>query len=222
MAQFFSLRRSIVFFLVLLAVGLVSSTIYVIFNEEPLYDPDELFDSGVIVNAEKQPRFVFPEELRTTDLSLNRFIDRFFRLCAQAKYPDIRLMISQQSSETLAPSRFESMFNIMKEARIKAIKKLPAIPNEPGPAYVLVAEYDLEPNAMKSQKSNNLVRLLIRKEEGEWRLGPVSREIVAKIEAHESATTKPASDTESSSRPANDDAPKFMANQPIKIEPEED
>lgn len=222
MAQFFSLRRSVVFFLVLLAVGLVSSTIYVIFNEEPLYDPDELFDSGVLVNPENQPSFVFPEELRSTDLSLNRFIDRFFRLCAQGKYPDIRLMISQHSGETLAPSRFESMFNAMKEARIKAIRRLPEMPNEPGPAYVLIAEYDLEPHALKSQKSNNIVRLLIRKEEGEWRLGPVSREIVAKIDAHEAATTKPSSEAESASQPSDDDAPKFIANQPIKIDPEED
>ncbi|MBK8267479.1 MAG: hypothetical protein IPK83_03920 [Planctomycetes bacterium] len=216
------LRRFGLYLLILLALGLMSAVGFVVFGEDPLYDPEELFETGVLINPEKQPRFVFPEELRSTDLSLNRFIDRFFRLCATGKYPEVRLMLSQRSGESLPPNRFESMFNAMKEARIMAIKRLPDVPKQDGPAYVLVAEYDLESHALKTQKANNVVRLLIRKEEGEWRLGPVSRDIMAKIEAYEAATSQPAGEAAVTAASGDQHIPsKVMANQPVKIEPDD-
>jgi len=209
--------------LVLLALVLVSAVGVAIFSDEQLYDPEELFESPVLVNPEKQPTFVFPEELRSTDLSLNLFVDRFFRLCAHGKYSEIRLMISQRAGDALPPSRFERMFNAMKEARINSIRRLPDVPGAEGPAYLLTAEYDLEAHAMKTQKIGNRVRLLIRKEEGEWRLGPVSRDLIEKLEAYDAANagTQPV-ETSPTSAPAH--APtstKVIANQPIRLDPEE-
>lgn len=209
--------------LVLLAVGLLTSVGVVIFSDDPLYDPDELFDTGVLVNPEKQPNFVFPEDMRTADLSLNRFIDRFFRLCAQGKYPEIRLMLSQRAGDALPPNRFENIFNAMKEARIKSIMRLPTAVSGEEPVFVLTAEYDLEAHALRSQKENNRVRMLIRKEEGEWRLGPVSREIADRLDALSDASAETdggdgASDPDvDSSKPS-----KVIANRPVRIEPEDE
>lgn len=212
-------RRIGLYTLVLVAIGLVGAVGYVMLTDDPFVDPDELFDPVVIVNTEKQPKFDFPEELRSTDLSLNLFIDRFFRLCATGKYPEVRLMLSQRSGESLPPNRFESMFNAMKEARIKAIRRLPDVPQEEGPAYILFAEYDLEPYALKTQKENNLVRLLIRKEQGDWRLGPVSRDIIAKLEAYDSATSQPTGAQEETGGGIR--SPNVVANQPIRLDADE-
>ncbi len=209
--------------LVVLAVGLLTSVGVVIFSDDPLYDPDELFDTGVLVNPDKQPNFVFPEDMRTADLSLNRFIDRFFRLCAQGKYPEVRLMLSQRAGDALPPNRFENIFNAMKEARIKSIIRLPTNGSGEESAFVLTAEYDLEAHALRTQKEDNRVRMLIRKEEGEWRLGPVSREIAARLDALSDATTDSNGNDGDSNPDVETPKPsKVIANRPVRIEPEDE
>ncbi len=220
------LRQFMLYGLILLALALVSAVVFVLMNDDPVYSAEELFSTGVIVDPEKQPAFDFPEEIRSTDLSVNAFIDRFFRLCASANYPEVRLLLSQRSGESLPPNRFERMFNAMKAARIKELKAFPDPENLDEKAYVLFAEYDLEDFAAKQQKKNNPVRLLIFKENGQWRLGPASRDILARIDAYEAATSQPAepdagdADQNAAAAPAPP-PPNVVANKPMKIEPED-
>lgn len=218
-------RQFALYGVILLALALVSSVIFVLMSDDPIYSSEELFAPVVLV-ADKQPKFDFPEELRSTDLSVNEFIDRFFRLCAQANYPEVRLLLSQRSGESLPPNRFERMFNAMKEARIKNLREFPD-PTNPGErAYILYAEYDLEAHAAKQQKEGNPVRLLIFKDQGQWRLGPVSRDLVAKVEAYDAAQAQPATAPSGDSEPVQneDESPRrpgVVANRPMKVDPED-
>ena len=208
--------------LVLLAMGLLT-TVAVVVTSDGQMDVDGPFPEPVFIDPGKRPRFVFPDEVRTYDLSLNRFIDRFFRVCAEGKYSEFRLMLAT----TVLPKRFESMFNALKTAQVLSIRKLPELPEIPGPIYVLTARYDLEDYATKQQSSGNTIRLGINKEHGQWRIGPIPRAALARLEAFERNTTKSTGLSEDSaegrqsprpSQPPETAPPKATANRPARID----
>ncbi|MFQ5411380.1 MAG: hypothetical protein ACE5EC_03755 [Phycisphaerae bacterium] len=216
------LRRFGRYGVVLLAVILVSMVIWVLMSDDPVYDADEVFPKLVYPNPEKQPQFVFPDDLRSNDVSLNRFVDRFLRACSEGQYSQVRLMLSTKSGDPLLPKRFESTYNVLKEARIRSIKRLPDVPELEGPAYLLTAEYDLEDYAPKRKKSGRLIRLAISREQGEWRIGPVPKEAFARLRAYEAglAQTHAAVDG-NTARPENTSPPsKTAANRPIRLDPD--
>lgn len=217
------LRRFGLYWLILLALAMVSIVIWVVATDDPTYGAEDVFAEPVYVNPEKQPRFIFPDELRTADLSLNRFVDRFFRICAEAKYSEFRLMLSQMTSDRVPPDRFESMFHALKEAEILDIKKMPDLPELEGPVYVLKTRYELEDYASKG-KADNIRRLAIRRENGEWRLGPIPSDWLAKLRLYEQGAS-PASDAglsdtaSESSEVSESNISKAAANRPARIEP---
>ena len=76
-------RRQLgLFGLILLAMGLLATVATVMVTDDASMSADGAFPEPVFIDPEKRPRFLFPDEVRTHDLSLNRFIDRFFRVCA--------------------------------------------------------------------------------------------------------------------------------------------
>ncbi len=193
-------RKAGLYFVILVALCLVSTVAVVVARDDEMYDVADVFPEPVTVNPDKQPKFDFPVALRTEDLALNRFVDRFFRLAAQAKYSEVKLMISNRSGDELLPARFEDIFNAMKEVRIKNIRRLPEMPDVEGPAWLIQAEYDLEPYAARSNKKVNKVQMCVAMEGGSYRIGPFSREERARLAAYDArnaaaAASQPASDT---------------------------
>jgi len=212
-------RRLGLYGLIVLAVGLVSTVVAVVLNDDVLIDEEDAFPEQVFIDPQKRPQFVFPDEVRTYDLSLNRFIDRFFRICAEGKYSEFRLMLAT----TVMPKRFESMFNALKTARILAIRKLPNLPEIKGPVYVLTARYDLEDYATRQKATGNIIRLAISKEQGNWRIGPIPREAMARLQAFEKSTSQPTNSTatQPGSNPSTPPAwtgPKAVANRPVHVD----
>ena len=214
---------------IVLAVGMVFTVAWVMVTDDPVYEAEDIFPEPVHPDFEKQPRFVFPDELRTTDLSLNRFIDRFFRVCTEARYSQVRLMLSTRSGETLLPKDFESLFNVIKEARILGIRRLPDSPEQEGPVYLLKVIYDLEEYAPKHRKTGNTTHLAIAREDGQWRIGPMPSGALARLEAYEASRNRVAasegSKSDAPSRPEPEaeqtpvnDVPKTTANRPVRID----
>ncbi len=210
--------------LLVVSLGLVGTVVWVLGTDDPLLQPEDVFPEPVIVPADKAPRFVFSDEVRTYDLSLNRFVDRFLRVCSEAKYSEFRLMLSRRSGDPVLAQRFEKMFIVLKEARIESVKRLPDVPEVQGPVYLLTATYDLEDHALKAKKTGHVVRLAISREEGEWRIGPIPADALARLRAYEQATSQPAVkeeaaalDDEPTKTPVSD-APKAAANRPARLD----
>ena len=165
----------------ILAAGLLTAVYVVTRQDQNVYNIDEIFPSGVMVDPSMRPDFDFPEEIRSTNIDLNRFIDRFFRVCAEAKYSEFRLLYTSDNAQEVSPERFESMFNVLSSARILALRELPTGEDEDREQYLLVVEYDLENFAPTTKTRDNQAFLLIGKENDEWRfLGPRSRDQLAR------------------------------------------
>ncbi len=212
-------RRFGLYLVVLLAFGLVGTVTWVLLTDELPFTAEDVFPEPVTVNLEKQPRFVFPEDLRTSDLSLNRFIDRFCRVCATAKYSEFKLMLSRRAD--FEPSRFESMFHALKQARILSLDALPPLPDFKGQVYVLKAEYDLEDWVTKPNKTGNVARLAIYQEEGEWRIGPIPHADLARLDTHqESQPPEDAAVVPGAADPRSPALriPRAAANQPARVD----
>ncbi len=208
-----------------LSLGLAGTVVWILGSDDPLLTPEDVFPEAVIVPADKMPRFVFSDEVRTYDLSLNRFVDRFLRVCSEAKYSEFRLMLSRRSGDPVLAQRFEKMFIVLKEARIESVKRLPDVPEIEGPAYLLTASYDLEDHALKAKKTGHIVRLAIGREEGEWRIGPIPAGALARLRAYEQATSQPATPDEpvagdvGESKTPVSDSPTAAANRPASLDP---
>jgi hypothetical protein len=177
-----SVRRFALLGLALLALVLVATVAAVMLSDDPLLAEGEVFPEEVVINTERRPDIVFPESVRTTDLSLNRFVDRFARVCMQGRYSDLRLMLSSRSGDPIVARRFESMFNALKQVRIIALQKLPNVRGLDDPVYLMKAEYLLENYAAAKERATEHVRLAIAKEDGNWRIGPIPRDLLARLE----------------------------------------
>jgi hypothetical protein len=214
-----TLQRMGLYVLILLALGMISLVTFVIVTDEPIMTADEAFPEPVIVDPEKRPDFVFPEAVRTTDLSLNRFVDRFARVCVQGKYNDFRLMLSTKRPPILPP-RFESNFNALKQVRIVAIDSVPDLPASVGPVYVMKAEYDLQDYAVRQGEHTKQVHVAITQEEGVWRLGPIPHEAMQRLIAFQNAqSTSAPADSSPTSAPATADADSTAASRAIANKP---
>lgn len=214
-----TLKRFGLYGLILLAFFFVSAVVFVLVTEERVLTEEEAFPEPVILDAEKSPEFEFPISARTFDLSLNRFVDRFARVCREGKYSDFRLMLSSRRPPILPP-RFESNFNALKRVKILGIEKMPEIPESPGPVFVMSAEYELEDFAAKTGETTKHVQVAIAKEEGEWRLGPIPSEAVERLRAYRSqAATSQTTDesTEGQPAPVTTEDRKAVANRPARI-----
>ena len=225
------LRRYGLIGLIALAVVLVGAAVVVMVSDEPFLDPSTAFLEPVIPRGDKPPpEFVFPERVRTTDLSLNRFVDRFARVCTQAKYSDFRLMLSSRAGDPIVATRFESMFNALKQVRILAIDKAADLPSLGGPVYIMSVEYDLEPSVVKRGEATEKRKIAILRENGEWRIGPVPREALTRLEQG-SAASQPAASQPARREPMAPDQPlpahdrpplpqnpKAAANAPAKLD----
>jgi len=211
--------------LIVLAAGLVTAAVVVMLTDDPALDPDEVFPDVVVLDLTRRPGFDFPDSVRTVDLSLNRFIDRFVRVCMDGKYADFRLMLSHRAGDPIVARRFESMFNALKQVRILSVEEVP-LPQgfEHGPVYVMLAEYDLKEHAVVRGVSTERRRLAIMRENGEWRIGPVPRELAERLESEEAESEPAMLTSPPASRPSSNTAegpttPGAAANRPLRLEP---
>ncbi|RIK66752.1 MAG: hypothetical protein DCC65_08460 [Planctomycetota bacterium] len=219
-----SLKRFALYGLILLAFTLVSAVAFVFLTEETVLTEEEAFPEPVILNPEARPDFEFPVAARTYDLTLNRFVDRFARVCMQGKYSDFRLMLSNRRPPILPP-RFESNFNALKKVRILGIEKLPDLPEIPGPIYLMSAEYELEDFAVRGGERVKQVQVAIAREDGEWRLGPIPGEALDRLRAYramQAAASQPADqpdagEAEPAPQAPRDEAPRAASNRPARI-----
>jgi hypothetical protein len=148
-------------------------------DDDPLLDVNP-FPEVVNVNPEKAPNFKFPESLRTFDTSLNRFIDRFARICMEGKYSEFRLMCTGREPP-ISPRRFESIFSAVREIRIRKLTRLTDVPAANGPVYIMKAEYDLEEHAARDGPATREVQVAIAREGGTWRIGPIPSAVAAAL-----------------------------------------
>lgn len=217
-----NLKRFALYGLILLAFTLVSAVVFVILTEDTVLTEEEAFPETVILDLEKRPQFYFPVAARTFDLSLNRFVDRFARVCSEGKYSDFRLMLSNKRPPILPP-RFESNFNALKRVSIVGIEKLPEMPEVPGPIYVMSAEYELQAHAVRGADSVKLVQVAITREDGEWRLGPIPGEALDRLRAYRAMQAASQPGEAEASDPAPDSAaptptPQAGSNRPARID----
>lgn len=215
-----AIKRLAIYGMILLAFTLVSAVGFVLLTEEPVLTEEQAFPEPVILNPEKRPDFVFPMATRTYDLSLNRFVDRFARVCMQGKYSDFRLMLSSRRPPVLPP-RFESNFNALRRVRILGIEKLPELPEVTGPIYLMSAEYELQDYAVRGGEQVRQVQVAITREEGEWRMGPIPQEAIERLRAYraQQATTAPTDVLAPVESDEPDEQPlKTNANRPLRIE----
>lgn len=211
-------RRVALYGLILLALTFVSAVVFVLATDRPTIADDEAFPEPVILDLERRPHFVFPVSARTYDLSLNRFVDRFARVCMQGKYSDFRLMLSR-SRPPILPPRFESNFNALKNVRILQIERLPDVPQVEGPVYLMNAQYELEDFAVKGGKSVRQVQVAITREDGDWRIGPIPHDALEQLRAFQA---NQAAKSPTTSRPqvnTSSDALPSAANRPARLDP---
>jgi len=211
--------------LVTVAVLLVGTVAYVVISDERAIAAEEVFPEPVRLDHEKKPDFQFPESVRTFDPALNRFIDRFARICMEGKYSEFRLMCTSRVSP-LNPRRFESIFHAVKQIRVLAVDKLPDVPKLPGPIYVMRAEYDLKPEYIRRSTGSDepvktkAVQVALTFEDGTWRIGPIPREGAEALAALQNAANQPAVDLFDADDPRAAPLPPPSANQPAVISPE--
>ncbi|HPF40156.1 MAG TPA: hypothetical protein P5081_10655 [Phycisphaerae bacterium] len=178
--------RNPLFVLSVVAAVLGASVVYVVLRDDSMdYVIEDMFPEPVHPNPELVPNFRFPDELRTTDLEVNRFIDRFFRICEEGKYSEFKLMYTSQPGQEIPPARFESTFNVLKEARITQLRRLPELKQLEGPTWLVVAEFDLENSALVDKKEGNIIRLVVGKEGDRLKIRPITRDAVEQIDAYE-------------------------------------
>jgi len=208
--------------LIAVAAFMVGTVAYVVVSDERAIAAEEIFPETVRVDPEKRPDFQFPESVRTYDPALNRFIDRFARICMEGKYSEFRLMCTSRVSP-LSPRRFESIFHAVKEIRILSVNLLPVLPKMPGPIYVMRAEYDLKPEYIRRSTGSDepvktkSVQVALTLEDGTWRIGPIPREGAAALAALHDAAARPAVDLFDGEDPRAAPLPPPSANQPATI-----
>ncbi|RIK69946.1 MAG: hypothetical protein DCC66_06945 [Planctomycetota bacterium] len=168
----------------MLALLLTSAAVFVVMTDDPILAVDDVFPEPVILDPERHPNFIFPEAARTSDLAVNRFVDRFARVCTTGKYSEFRLMLSRKHPPILPP-RFESNFNAVKQVRVLSVDRLPPLPGANVPLAVLNVEYELEEFAAKSGVTTKQVRVAIVREDGELRIGPIPSDALAKLRAYQ-------------------------------------
>lgn len=220
-----TLRRFALYGLILLALALSSAVIFVLVTDEPALSSDEAFPPVVVLDPEKHPRLVFPEQIRSFDLQVNRFIDRFARVCLGGEYFEFRMMLSRKQPPVL-PDRFESNFSAVKEIRITHLEKLPPMPQADAPLYLMQVEYELNDFAVKKGERTKQVTVAILKEDGDYRLGPLPGGAAEKLaayraqQAREAAAKQP---TVPTTQPAQTPPPpaksKVMVNGKARIGP---
>lgn len=207
--------------LIVVAAVMVGTVVFVIVSDERALAAEDVFPESVRVDPLKKPDFQFPESVRTFDPALNRFIDRFARICMEGKYSEFRLMCTSRVSP-LNPRRFESIFHAVKEIRVLSVIRLPEMPKLPGPVYIMRAEYDLKPEYVRraggdeAAVKTKAVQVALTFEDGTWRIGPIPREGVDALAAMQLAASRPAVDLfDGEEIPMAPPA----ANQPAEIKP---
>ncbi|MFQ5424671.1 MAG: hypothetical protein ACE5F9_11915 [Phycisphaerae bacterium] len=208
------LRRFGLYGLILLALTLVSAVVFVIATDNELLGTDDVFVDALPLDPEKRPNFVFPESVRTYDTSLNRFIDRFVRICMQGRYSEYRLMHTNRA-EPISADRFASIYHAVKETRILAVEALPDLPDLAGidgPVYIMLSEYDLEDYADPDGARTRRIRVAITKEGGRWRIGSIPGDLLDRLQA----VLKGSSDSGGAGQP---DAPATRPAEPHRLKP---
>jgi hypothetical protein len=175
-------RRLALYGLIMLAFLLTSAAVFVVMTDDPLLAVEDAFPEPVILDPERHPSFIFPEAARTSDLVVNRFVDRFARVCTSGKYSEFRLLLSRRHPPILPP-RFESNFNAVKQVRVLAVELLPPISGAVVPMALLHVEYELEDFAVRNGVSRKQVQVAIVREQGELRIGPVPGDALARLRA---------------------------------------
>ena len=211
--------------LILVAAFMVGTVAFVVVSDERALAAEEVFPEAVQVPPEKRPNFQFPESVRTFDPALNRFIDRFARICMEAKYSEFRLMCTSRVSP-ISPRRFESIFLAVGEIRVLSVIRLPELPKLPGPVYIMRAEYDLKPEYARRASGGDdtlvktkTVQVALTFEDGTWRIGPIPRDGAEALLALQQAATRPAADLfDGDGEPESPPSPP-AANRPAEISP---
>ncbi len=128
------------------------------------------------------PEILFPDTVRTTDASLNQFIDNLLRACVEGEYGLYRLAVGSQY-EPLNRRNFERAWHAVKEVRLRKIERV----HEPTTRQIDPARTDIRPElkgtiycahatiTLREDRKNKPVRevvVLIIQEDGQWKLGP--------------------------------------------------
>lgn len=187
-----NIRRVGLLALIVLASGLLSVVAFVLATgeaSEPWEDEPRMTEPRV--DTDRAPEFVFPTTARSYDPSLNAFIDRFARACLSGKYSEFRLLFTRRLDP---PSErgFVAMFNACREIRVVRVDKLPDLKQIPGPAYRLVAEYDLHEHAVKQGARTRRIQVAVLKENGDWAVAPLPRGSAEQLDLLLAGTTQPA------------------------------
>jgi hypothetical protein len=150
-----------------------------------------------VPGPEQQPEFLFPEHVRSSDATLNKFIEDFARACIAGHYDQYRLFTSRQV-EPVPREQFEKVYRRVERVEVRKVEALVRISGLPYPLWLIITDIHLRETPREPIRTT---MILVFKEQDKWVMAPAPVALRDAIAATRPATTRPA--TRPTSAPAS-------------------
>lgn len=144
----------------------------VLVDEGPVIEQPSMADRDP--HAER-PNTHFSSDLHAEDVGLNKFVEKALAICEQGDYDAFR----QLFGTAYPPTEKKAFEDVWRNVRDIQVGKLQGEKTN-SEVYYLYAVVRLRKPDRKERTKRDLV-LTIFKEEGEWKLGPASNEIINNV-----------------------------------------
>jgi len=122
-----------------------------------------------------RPQLDFPKALKSTDPSLNDFIETFYSTCCKGEYDKFRLMLSTRV-DPLAPERFKKSLTAVERVQIEAVEKLPDVAEVPPPIYLVRSRIRLR-EGTRTDRRDRSISILVFREGTKWVMAPAPKNL---------------------------------------------
>lgn len=128
-------------------------------------------EQQVIPPPVQKPEYVFAEGLRDRHPEVTAFLQHFLETCLNGDYNGYRQLVSRRANPE-SKERFQAIYYGIRSVKVETIEPV-NVPDLPPPAYRIVSEIILDPEAKVALRGRNRkIAILAFKEEGEWRIVP--------------------------------------------------
>ncbi len=153
-------------------------------------------DHDVIRMSGDPPAFVFPDDVKTDDPSVNAFIEEFGRICIEGEYDKYRMKVCRRS-DPVSKEDFEQVWHNISEIHIWKMFALPEPKGMPTRRYAVFAKVKVEQSREEPEK---LVVLQVLRELGKWVIDVLPSEELDLLFAVASQPTTAPTTTQATSR----------------------
>ena len=123
----------------------------------------------------ERPYTQFSSDLRTDDVSLNKFVERALKICEEGDYDAFRQLFGTTYTPT-EQKAFERVWHNVRDIRVGSLN----FGKNDSNVYYLHAMVRLRKPDRKKRQERDIV-VTIFKEAGDWHLGPAPKEVVEKV-----------------------------------------